>query len=234
MLNNIKIDVSLLHNVTASTYHLEQPTEIKNALNKITQYEVTYDHILEIIGSWHTYQYLVKVSKEMDLEKIKQKISKLIKISKEIEQELFDSELIMFWSFGVDYSGFHTPKSMDNLVNYFNKKNGSPFSRNAIIKRAYFELIFIAETLGIIPPKLNYERSDFKTYLQILLAHLKIKEKTFENYYQAYIKAKTKPEVENKISAFIQTCTEFHNDISVWRHFLTIYRREIAPLLFPQ
>ncbi|ARG96756.1 hypothetical protein [Legionella micdadei] len=235
-------DTYLNYNVPVTPAHLEEQLFIKVSLNQISEYKVTSEHLLHIIGSWHLHQYLITISEKTDLSKLKQKINeaikhmnKAIKLMDETHQQVIDNELVMFSYLGVNYSSLHFTWNFDQLnqlVNNFNRKQGSPFNKERIIKHAYFELIFIAEALGITPPTQNYESSQFKTYLKIFLDSLDIQEKTLEYYYQQYAKAKNNDLVAlYKIEALIELAMEFHDNVSKWKNLLPIYREQIAPLL---
>lgn len=235
MVNNTENNYGLVHELPETSYQIERQLRIKNAVNRIAKYKITSEHLVEVFGSWQTYEYLIRVSNKSNLKNFKKKILKVAKLLKDIKSEIQDTDLIMFKLFGVNYGALYTDtnliENLYNLANMFNRKKGYPFNKDRILKQAYFEQLFMAETFGIAPPTQNYEKNNFKIYLNSLVNYLDIKEKTLEHYYQEYAKAKKEPAIANKINTLIQTCIEFHTDINIWRNLIAIYRKQIAPLL---
>jgi len=78
-------------------------------------------------------------------------------------------------------------------------------------------------------PTQNYQASDLKSFLQILIPSSD--DKTLEHYCQKYARAKQSKDILEKINHLIQECIQHRNNLPVWQRLLTIYQDQISPLL---
>jgi hypothetical protein len=163
-------------------------TPIYLQLCDLVKHEISMEHVNIINNTWYYYQALIKMSKKIGLEKIKKKVNKLITLQDAILQEMFDQDISIFEQSGRPFALFGI---RDNIIQFsegLNRKNGSPYSTTSLVKQCYFELLFIAESLGLVPPSQNYQPSELKSFLKIvttpLLESTEATDKTREYYCQ--------------------------------------------------
>ena len=120
---------------------------------------------------------------------------------------MFDQDISIFEQSGRPFTLFCI---RDNIIQFsegLNRKKGSSYSTGALTKQCYFELLFIAESLGLVPPNQYYQRSELKSFLEIvttpLLESSEATDKTLRYYCQEYDKAKNHPNVKKLISELI-------------------------------
>lgn len=163
----------------------------------LIQHELSMKHVKIITETWYYYQALIKMSSKTDLKGIKKKINKLITLRDDILQEMFDQDISIFEQSGRPFILFGTRDEIIQFSEGLNRKNGSRYSTSSLKKQCYFELLFIAESLGLVPPNKYYQRSELKSFLEIittpLLENSEQTDKTLEYYCQEYDKAKNHP-----------------------------------------
>jgi hypothetical protein len=224
----------LIETNTVVDFYIAEQKVMRQSIQDLTDQKITLEHVITIVGSYCFYQSLLESNRDIDLHRIKRKATRLLNLSKELQDEILSSDVCIFTRLGL---------SLDSLFSHVNRweifnqilhhKNGGLFNNAMISKHAYFTLLFIGETLGIKPPTLNYQSNDLKTFLGIMLKPFKIAEKTLEYYYQQYTKAKQQPHVKDAIAYLIETCTVLNTKMSVddWRKMIDIYKDHIECLL---
>ena len=196
--------------------------------------EISIDHVKTIINSWAYYQALINMSYRTDLEKLKDKINDFITIRNEVLQELFDYDVAIFEQSSEIFSAFGLRDNILEFLERLNRKNGTPYSKDKLIKQSFFELLFIGESLGLVPSSQFYQRSELKSFLRIITNHLfeyEITDKTLEFYCQKYSKAKNKPKTKEMAAVLIKQCIQIRSNVLIWQKLLTIYQDQIAPLM---
>ena len=200
--------------------------------------EISMEHVQIITNTWYFYQALIKMSSKTDLKGLKRKLKKFINIRDEILQEMFDQDIGIFEQSGRPFVLFGIRDHIIQFYEGLNRKKGSFYSTSALRKQCYFELLFIAESLGLEPPSQYYQPSELKSFLEIIttpfLENVEEKDKTLEYYCQEYDKAKNHPNVKKLISELIKHCIEYRLNAVSWGKLLTIYQLEIAPLMLTQ
>jgi hypothetical protein len=207
-------------------------------LRTLIDQNISMEHVNIITNTWHYYQALIKMSSKTDLEGIKDKVNKLIAIRDEILQEMFDQDISIFEKSGRPFVLFGRRDDIVQFSKNLNRKKGSPYSTSSLEKQCYFELLFIAESLGLDSPTQYYERSKLKSFLKVVTNHFlknsEPEDKTLEHYCQEYNKAKNHPNVKKLISALIKHCIEYRLNAPLWEKLLIIYQAQIAPLMLTQ
>ncbi len=207
---------------------------IQSKLCDLLGYEISISHIRTIINSWAYYQVLTKMSGHTDLKQIKQKIKKFISLRDEILLYLFNHDISIFEQNSGVFSMFGIRDSLVEFAERLNRKRGSPYSENTLKKQCYFELLFIAESLGLVGPEQYYQASDLKSFLEIitepLLGYQEEKE-TLWYYCQEYEKAKNNPNVKEKMPSLIEHCAVYRLTLPIWQELLFIYQDQVAPLM---
>ncbi|RUQ96562.1 hypothetical protein [Legionella septentrionalis] len=198
-------------------------------------HEISMKHVNIITNTWYYYQALIKMSSKTDLEGIKGKIDKLIEIQDEILQEMFEQDISIFERSGRPFVLFGRRDAIVQFSKNLNRKKGSPYSTSSLEKQRYFELLFIAESLGLVPPSQYYEGSKLKSFLKIVTTHFlgdsEPSDKTLEYYCQKYEIAKNHPSVKKLTSELLKHCIEYRLNAALWEKLLTIYQIQITPLM---
>lgn len=201
----------------------------------LIEQEISMKHVNIIINTWYYYQALMQMSSKTDLEAIKKNIDKLIDIQDEILQMMFDQDFSIFERSARPFALFGRRDAIIEFSKNLNRKKGSPYSRSSLEKQRYFELLFIAESLGLVPPRQYYESSKLKSFLKIVTTHFlknsAPSDKRLEYYCQKYEIAKNHPNVKKLISELIQHCIEYRLNAALWEKLLTIYQIQITPLM---
>lgn len=204
----------------------------------LIKHEISMEHVNIINNTWYYYQALINLSKKADLKRLKRKMKRLIIARDEMLQEIFDQDISLIEQSGRVFALFG---SRDDLIDFsqgLNRKNGSSYNTNSLIKKCYFELLFIAESLGLVSPTQYYQRSELKSFLEIVITPLiecdESTNKTLEYYCQEYDRAKNHPNVKKLISELIKHCIEYRLNAALWKKLLTIYQIQIAPLMLMQ
>ncbi|KTD24118.1 hypothetical protein [Legionella maceachernii] len=204
----------------------------------LIKHEISMEHVNIINNTWYYYQVLIKMSSKIGFKKIKKKINKLISLQDEILQEMLDQDISLFEQSGRPFALFGTRNDIIQFSKNLNRKNGSPYSTNSLIRQCYFELLFIAESLGLVSPNQYYQRSELKSFLEIVTTPLiessEPTDKTLEYYCQEYDRAKNHSNVKKLISELIKHCIEYRLNAALWEKLLTIYQIQIAPLMLTQ
>ena len=204
----------------------------------LIKHDISMEHVSIINNTWYYYQALIKMSNKIGLEKIKKKINKLITLRDEILQEMFEQDISIFEQSSRPFALFGIRDNICQFSEGLNRKKGSPYSTSVLTKQCYFELLFIAESLGLVLPNQNYQGSELKSFLKIittpLLENSEEADKTLEYYCLKYDKAKNHPNVKKLISELIKHCIEYRLNAASWEKLLTIYQIQIAPLMLTQ
>ncbi|WP_298625666.1 hypothetical protein [uncultured Legionella sp.] len=203
--------------------------------------DISMEHVNIINNTWYTYQVLINMSNKTDLKGLKRKIKRFITLRDEILQDMFNQDISLFEQTGRPFTLFGIRDDIIKFSQGLTRKNGSRYSTNVLIKKCYFELLFIAESLGLVAPTQHYQRSELKSFLEIVTTPLlassespEATDKTLRYYCQEYEKAKNHPNVKKLISELTKHCIEYRLNATLWQKLLTIYENEIAPLMLTQ
>ncbi len=204
----------------------------------LIKYDISMEHVNIINNTWYTHQALINMSNKTDLNGLKRKIKRFISLQEEILQDMFDQDISIFEHSGRPFTLFGRRNDIIKFSQGLNRKNGARYSTSVLTKQCYFELLFIAESLGLVAPTQFYERSELKSFLEIvttpLLVNSKAKDKTLRHYCQEYENAKKQPNVKKLIPELIKHCIEYRLNVTAWQKLLTIYQDQIAPLMITQ
>tara|TARA_R110002126_G_scaffold291441_1_gene452455 strand:- start:27947 stop:28681 length:735 start_codon:yes stop_codon:yes gene_type:complete len=207
---------------------------ITTKINNILEYEISQELTMEIISSWHFHQVLINMSNKTETKKIKKKLHKAITLLNELKQDIYNDDL-KFFDNNFSSHFFEVPQEIIKLYELLNKKKGSSFNKEYIIKKAYFELLFIAELLGLKQPNNYYEPSKLKSFLRtitIAADNMSDKEdKSLQYYCQEYNKTKSNETIKYKIQTLIDKNISYKSDVYVFKELLIIYQDKIAPIM---
>lgn len=152
--------------VEITEYHGQNLALIHEKLAKLI-INITLDQVILILTTWHFYQVLIKISCDAELKPLRKDVLKITELMKLVSENIFSNNLHLFLQ-KTDLSFLRSIADWERLKTELTKQNGYPFNEKALIKKAYFELLFIAESLGLKPPNQNYKKNDLKSFLEII------------------------------------------------------------------
>ena len=222
-------------------YYIKHYGQIKVEIEILLHYEISDRHLDSIITAWN-YQYaLIETLSRYDLSKLKDQIKQVAhhleqaeKIHSELQISLdilspITKQAAPFHLFNINRKEL---LCLNVIKNYLSRSNGAQCSDFMFTKMAYFELFFIAESLGLTSPTANYHSSDLLSFVEIITKPSLPTRHTLSDYYQKYIASKqTNNETAQKIDVLIMKCRQYARDSEIWLFLLTVFQDHICPQL---
>ncbi|HCO4739646.1 TPA: hypothetical protein N8W83_002496 [Legionella pneumophila] len=210
---------------------LKNQLDIQKKLSALIGYEISNQHVATIIASWRYYEVLILLSNSIDLKRIKRDVRKIINLQNKVLDAIRDKQLHTFDHRNTSLPLFSSVEYWIRFEKILHKKKGSYFNHETLTKYAFFELLFLAESLGIKPPEQNYETSKFKKFLQIIVGPFNFKERSLEYYCQEYHKTKSKPHLKAKFDQLLEEIQKYSHDVKIWTKFVEFYQDKLFSLL---
>lgn len=222
-------------------YYVQYYDQIKVEIEILLCYEISTRQLDVIIAAWN-YQYvLIEAISRYDLPKLKEQIKQLIhhleqaeKIHKELQISLdiispITKQPTPFHLFNINAKEL---LCLNTIRSMLDRSNGGPCSDFIFTKMAYFELFFIAESLGLAPPTLNYQSSDLLSFVEIITKPSLPTRHTLSDYYQKYIASKqSNDKLAHKTDVLVMKCQEYAQDSEIWISLLSVFQDHICPKL---
>ncbi|HAT1802325.1 TPA: hypothetical protein I8Z04_000981 [Legionella pneumophila] len=217
-------------------YFIDNINEIKKEISNLLGYEISDRHLHSIFAAWNYQFFLTEILSRYDIKILRDNVNKLIKhleqaeiIHKELAISLDILSPIIQNKIDCDISVYKKNlTTLKKIKNSIKKSNGAQCNQVTFTKAAYFELFFIAETLGLIPPFVEYKSNDLLTFVEIITKPSAPTRRTLSDYYQKYIRAKEKVP---KILNLINMGRKWNLDFEKWAVLLTLFQSIFCPKL---
>ncbi|HRD69213.1 MAG TPA: hypothetical protein PK657_03630 [Legionella sp.] len=221
------------YNFKIDPYYTEQYENIREEINQMLEYELSDEQLKSALHAWHYRDALLERCKRHDFALLRNDIDDLIE---GIEENLAKQEYIVrsmnFLSPVLGYGDIGNIISIDTdqlaALKHRREKlfrsRGNKGDENYLTKRAFFELFFIAELLGLKPPTQNYKCNDLITFAEIITKPKNIKRTSISAHYQDYEKVK---KVTPVITSLIAEGKKVRSDNKQWLNFLELFQNHI-------
>ncbi len=178
---------------------------IRDKVDDLVGFKTTDEQFNSLIYAWHCRDLLIARCDQYDFKRLRHRVDAFIK---QIEVDLDEQQSVIDdLNFLFAISAYAEMKDvislnsleldrLKNVRNVLSQARGSRWDKNYITKRAYFELFFIGELLGLEGFVKSGEQNDLITLAEIITKQVKPSRASLSEHYQKYeLFKKMKPNV---------------------------------------
>ncbi len=222
-----------IDHVKLDPYYAEQEIIIRYEIEQLLEFKISDEQFNSALQAWHYRDILVGRCDQYDFALLRNKIDKFIaQIEDNLAEQKYLAKAINFLSPIIGYGNIQDVISVhvDQLVilkqirEELFRSRGRKGDENSLTKRAYFELFFIAELLGLKPPTQNYKPNDLITFAEIMTRQTNTTRSNISAHYQDYEKIK---KVTPVIGSLIKEGKQDPSDKKRWCFFLELFQDHI-------
>ncbi|WP_115709985.1 hypothetical protein [Legionella sainthelensi] len=190
-------------------YFMGEDNLIRDEVDNLVGFKTTDEQFNSLLYAWHCRDLLIARCDQYNFKKFRYRIDAFIKqIEADLDeqQSIIDDVNFLFPISGCseikDVISLNTPEldRLKKIRNALSQERGSRGNKNYLTKRAYFELFFIGELLGLEGFVKSGEKNDLITLAEIITQQVKPNRAGLSEHYQKYeLFKKMTPEVNSLV-----------------------------------